>query len=87
MEQPKVARSDGRPLSTEAAAAYAGVSAATIREWVSTGQLRAQRAGRVIKIRQGDLDAFLARAGTHDDGVIDLSERAREILSGKRPRG
>ena len=53
MEQPKVARSDGRPLSTEAAAAYAGVSAATVREWVSAGQLRAQRAGRVIKIRQG----------------------------------
>jgi excisionase family DNA binding protein len=85
LERPDAAPGDGGPLSTEAAAAYAGVSAATIREWVTAGQLRAQRAGRVIKIRHGDLDAFLARrAGTHAEGVVDLSERARAILSGKK---
>jgi excisionase family DNA binding protein len=84
VDAPRRERIDGTPLSSKAAADYAGVSPETIREWVSKGLLRAQRAGRVIKIRQSDLDAYLARAGSHDDGVIDLSERAREILSGKK---
>ena len=77
----------GEALSTVQAARYAGVSPATIREWASAGQLRVQRAGRVIKVRRGDLDAFLARSAPRGEGVIDLSERAREILSGaKQPR-
>lgn len=75
----------GEALSTHAAAEYAGVSPATIREWVSAGRLRAQRAGRVLKVRKSDLDAFLARSAPREHGVIDLSERAREILSGKKP--
>ena len=74
----------GVALSTGEAAAYAGVSPATSREWVNAGQLRAQRAGRVLKVRRGDLDAFLARSEPRGEGVIDLSERAREILSGKK---
>lgn len=87
VERDERATDRGAALSTVDAAEYVGVSPATIREWVNAGQLRAQRAGRVLKVRRGDLDAFLARAAPRGDGVIDLSERAREILSGhKRSR-
>jgi excisionase family DNA binding protein len=80
------ADSDQR-LSTNGAARYAGVSTATIREWASSGRLRSQRAGRVLRFRKSDLDAFLSRAEPRGEGVIDLSERAREILSqSKRSR-
>jgi excisionase family DNA binding protein len=71
----------GEALSTIRAARYADVSPATVRAWVASGQLRAQRAGRVLKVRRGDLDAFLARSEPRNGEVIDLSERAREILS------
>ena len=72
------------PLSTRAAASYAGVSEPTIRAWAASGQLRTIRAGRVIKVRRSDLDAFLARSTPRDGDVIDLSARAREILSAAR---
>lgn len=71
-------------LSTKAAARHAGVSEPTIRSWAVSGQLRAIRAGRVIKVRRSDLDAFLARSSPRGEGVIDLSARAREILSSAR---
>jgi excisionase family DNA binding protein len=71
-------------LSTKAAAHYAGVSEPTIRARVASGELRAIRPGRVIKIRRSDLDAFLARSSPRGEGVIDLSARAREILSSAR---
>jgi excisionase family DNA binding protein len=74
----------GEALSTVIAARYANVSPATVRAWVASGQLRAQRAGRVLKVRRADLDAFLARSAPREEGVIDLSERARAILSGKK---
>jgi excisionase family DNA binding protein len=74
----------GEALSTVAVASYAGVSPATVREWVSSGQLRAQRAGRLLRVRRSDLDAFLARSSPRGEGVIDLSARAREILSSAR---
>jgi excisionase family DNA binding protein len=72
------------PLSTKTAARHAGVSEPSIRAWVASGQLRAIRAGRVIKVRRSDLDAFLARSAPREGGVIDLSARAREILSSAR---
>jgi excisionase family DNA binding protein len=72
------------PFSTRAAASYAGVSEPTIRAWAASGQLRTVRAGRVIKVRRSDLDAFLARSTPRDGDVIDLSVRAREILSSMR---
>jgi excisionase family DNA binding protein len=52
----------GEALSTMAAAAYVGVSPATVREWASSGQLRAKRAGRLLRVRRSDLDAFLTRS-------------------------
>ena len=53
-------------------------------EWASSGRLRSQRAGRGLRLRKSDLDAFLSRAEPRGEGVIDLSERAREILSGAK---
>jgi excisionase family DNA binding protein len=75
----------GNPaLSTDEAGEYAGISPGTIRAKVASGELRAVRVGRVIKIRRTDLDAFLARSGARADGVIDLTARAHEILASTR---
>jgi excisionase family DNA binding protein len=71
-------------LSTDQAAEYAGVSPATIRAKISCRELRAVRVGRVFKVRRSDLDAFLARSGPREDGVIDLTVRAHEILASTR---
>jgi excisionase family DNA binding protein len=76
----------GNPaLSTDEAGDYAGISPGTIRAKVASGELRAVRVGRVIKVRRADLDAFLARSGARAEGVIDLTARAHEILASTRP--
>lgn len=47
-----------------AAAAYYDVSPAAIYRWVEEGRLRAVRAGRLLRFRQEDLDAFLEEGQT-----------------------
>ena len=46
-------------LTTDQAAAEAGVRPKTIRAWVLAGRLRAQRRGRSLRILRADLDKCL----------------------------
>jgi len=48
-----------RLMSVGGAAKYAGVSATTIRRWVSNGELGMYRAGRQIRIDEADLIEFM----------------------------
>ena len=51
------------PLVTvKDAAAQLAVSSAAIRKWIYQGKLPAVRAGRVVRLRPADLEAFLRRA-------------------------
>ncbi len=49
-------------LSTDAAAAYIGVRAPTLRRLVNRGEVIAFQIGRVRRYRRADLDAFLDQA-------------------------
>ena len=46
------------PMTVNQAAEYLQVTPMSVYRWISTGQLRAGRAGRLIRIRKEDLDAF-----------------------------
>jgi excisionase family DNA binding protein len=83
-------------LTPAAAAEYAAVSEDTLRAWISSGQLRAGRVGRVIRIRRSDVDALLAgqdaslnasapkRAVEQDAGPV--SDASKSILTSLRTR-
>lgn len=47
-------------ISIREAAAYAKVSATTVRRWIASGALKVYRAGRQIRINESDLIAFLS---------------------------
>lgn len=48
-----------RLLSVRDAAAYAGVSATTVRRWIKEGKIKIYRAGAQIRINEDDLILFL----------------------------
>ena len=48
-------------LSIERAAIHADVSPDTVRNWISAGQLKAGRMGRVVRLRASDIDAMLLK--------------------------
>jgi excisionase family DNA binding protein len=52
--------SEGEYLSVSEAATIARLHHGTIREWIKDGSLKSCRAGRVYRIRRGDLDDRLA---------------------------
>ncbi len=62
------------------AAEIAGVRPATIRSWVVSGELRGHHAGRLLRIRLDELDAYLARQREKAKQTLDLDQRARELL-------
>ncbi len=67
-------------LSTAEAARYAGVSGKTIRCWIHEGKLRGYRAGRLLRIKRGELDVLMgAPAPTTSEQVDDIAQR---ILKG-----
>jgi excisionase family DNA binding protein len=47
------------PTTVREAAAYLQVTEMSIYRWVAEGKIRAGHAGRLIRIRKEDLDAFL----------------------------
>lgn len=51
-------------LSVEDAAEITGLSRPTIRRHISTGLLKAYRAGRIIRIREDDLAAIFEEIKT-----------------------
>ena len=64
----------GRPtpdaMSTTQAAELAGVTPKTVRTWVETGVLRAQRRGRRLVILRRDLEAHLAGSPPAAGGIL-----------------
>jgi excisionase family DNA binding protein len=66
----------GDVLSTEQAAAIARVKPKTVRVWVESGDLPAEKKRRRLRIRRADLEAYLA--GT--------TPKAAGLLSSLTPR-
>ena len=61
-ERAERARSNGaRLLTTEQAAEYLGVSARTVKQLMSGGQMPYVKIGRSTRLDLGDLDNFIAR--------------------------
>ncbi len=50
----------GPLLSVDEAAAYLGVQPGTLRNWLSARRLPYVKVGRLTKLSQPDLDAFIA---------------------------
>lgn len=57
----------GDYVSVSEAAQIASVQAQTIRAWVRSGKLTEYKAGRVLRVRRSELEAFLAKGVTPDD--------------------
>ncbi len=60
-------------LTTAEAAAFAKLTAETLREWIADGKLRAVRAGKRYRIRRADLEAALAAPRRSRLAVVDIS--------------
>lgn len=72
-----------RYLSAEQAADIAGVTPETVRKWTRLGDLRAHRAGRLLRVRLDELEAYLTRAEPESDEHGDEREdeaRLQQIL-------
>jgi excisionase family DNA binding protein len=65
---------DGDWISTTHAVKTLGVTPSTLYRLINDGQLRAYRIGRVIRIKQADLDAYIesSRAGSPTTTSRDL---------------
>lgn len=63
-------------LSTRAASKLADVKAGTIRRWISEGKLRPYHAGRHVRVRRGDLEAFLKNGRRKDSSKLTAEEIA-----------
>jgi excisionase family DNA binding protein len=46
-------------MSTEAAAAYIGITARTLYRFIDEGQLTAYRFGRVIRLKTADVEEYI----------------------------
>lgn len=74
-------------MSPKEVSDYIGVPTSTLAVWRCTGrvQLRFSKAGRAVRYRREDVEAFLASGGTHPaDGLRQL--RRPKVLSGPAQR-
>lgn len=62
------------------AAAIAGVKAQTVRRWIARGELRAHRAGRLLRVRVDELRAFLAKSPASGPTEPDDELLARRLF-------
>lgn len=74
---------NARFISPKDAANRLGITAGTVRTWIAKSKLRAHYAGRLLRIRTSDLDAFMAAQRTSGE-LVDVDEKVRSILS--KPR-
>jgi excisionase family DNA binding protein len=81
--QGRAANDNAEYLSGGDAARIAGVAEGTIRAWVRQGRLVPYRAGRVYRVKRGDLDMFLRGSGEQSE-IVDLDARASELLTRAR---
>jgi len=71
-------------MTTSEAAAHAGVTEETIRDWVKRGWIRGiGRSGRELRLRASAVDAFLtSEPGERTE--TDVDPRVLELLGGRR---
>ena len=79
MPKTETPQSPIRYLTTTEAAATAQVAPKTIRRWADDGRLPAHWAGRLLRIRLDELEAFLARGPT-STATEPAEEIAKNIL-------
>lgn len=65
-------------MSTKRAAEYADVHPQTIRKWIAEGHLRKHFAGRCIRVKREELDAYLSRNVDADEESVD--ERVMQLV-------
>lgn len=53
-----------RLLTPEEAAHKLGIAPRTMREWLRSGKLLGVKLGRLWRIRETDLEAFIAKSGS-----------------------
>jgi excisionase family DNA binding protein len=53
-----------RLLTPEQAANQLGIAPRTLREWLRSGKLPGVKLGRLWRIREADLEAFIAKSAT-----------------------
>lgn len=63
------------------AAALVQVHPQTVRRWITTGKLPVHGEGRMVRVKQEDLERLLAAAPS---GAIDFAARARDLRSRKK---
>lgn len=67
------------------AARIAAVAPDTIRIWIGQGRLGRYAAGRELRVKVSELEAFL-RSGADGDGALSPEEEARRFLARKTAR-
>lgn len=73
----------GEYLSIAEAAAIASVAPQTVRRWVRAGDLNGYKAGRVLRVKRAELDAFLA--SSHETvSCGDLSPEGQAVRDFRR---
>jgi len=72
-----------RWMSTRAAASYLGVTLRTLYRFIDEGDLPAYRFGRVIRLRQDEVDAFIAASRIPAGSLEHLYP---ELVGGSRSR-
>ncbi len=65
-------------LSTKAAAEYLGITTRTLYRLVDEGQLPAYKFGRVLRLKQDDVDAFIDAARVQPGSLRHLYPDARK---------
>src|SRR5262245_21117176 len=73
-------------LTIDRAAEMAGVRPPTVRSWVERGDLPGHRAGRLLRVKSQELQAFMARGPVCRNPALDLDSRAEAILAKGRAR-
>lgn len=69
-------------LTSAEAAELVGVSPTSIRNWVARGELQAHYAGRLLRVRRDELEAYISRDRPRDTDKVDRAvadERARDL--------
>ncbi len=59
-----------RLLTPEAAANRLGIAPRTLREWLRSGKLPGVKLGRLWRIRETDLKAFIAKSERHIEPAL-----------------
>jgi Helix-turn-helix domain len=74
-------------LDVRRAAVLAGRHPETVRRWVWTGRLAAQRQGNRLLVARGDLEALIEDADRRSRNLAEWASQAHEARSKRAERG